>query len=114
MTTRPSERRDGSPARGPLQNRVTPHGTLVAVQARGLLMGNRGVLHDAGRRSIVALNAAGRSAASVRLDDGHQDQGVMVTGLDGRFVFHNVAPGTKDLAITIGDDSRRNAASITR
>jgi hypothetical protein len=36
----------------PLQNRVTPFGEIVAVAARGLFMGNRGVLHD-GRRSIV-------------------------------------------------------------
>lgn len=34
----------------PLQNRVTPASTLIAVPARGTLMGNRGVLHDAQRR----------------------------------------------------------------
>ncbi|MDB5313537.1 MAG: hypothetical protein JWO38_7739 [Gemmataceae bacterium] len=31
----------------PRQNRVTPFGELVAVAARGTLMGNRGCLHDA-------------------------------------------------------------------
>ena len=35
-----------------LQNRVTPFGDLVAVEARGLLMGNRGRLHDAHRRIV--------------------------------------------------------------
>jgi hypothetical protein len=30
----------------PLQNRVTPFGEIVAVPERGMLMGNRGVLHD--------------------------------------------------------------------
>ena len=30
----------------PLQNRVTPFGELIAVDARGTLMGNRGCLHD--------------------------------------------------------------------
>jgi hypothetical protein len=30
---------------GPLQNRVTPAGEIVAVPARGTLMGNRGCLH---------------------------------------------------------------------
>ena len=30
----------------PLQNRVTPFGDLVAAPERGMLMGNRGVLHD--------------------------------------------------------------------
>ncbi|HYZ26927.1 MAG TPA: hypothetical protein VE597_08455 [Geminicoccaceae bacterium] len=31
----------------PLQNRVTPTGEIVADPARGTLMGNRGILHDA-------------------------------------------------------------------
>ena len=33
----------------PLQNRVTPFGEIVASEARGTLMGNRGCLHDAHR-----------------------------------------------------------------
>lgn len=36
----------------PLQNRVTPFGQIVAVAERGLLMGNRGILHDE-RQQIV-------------------------------------------------------------
>ncbi|HSV68257.1 MAG TPA: hypothetical protein VLJ59_20510 [Mycobacteriales bacterium] len=38
----------------PLQNRVTPTGELIAVEDRGTLLGNRGVLHDE-RRRIVRL-----------------------------------------------------------
>jgi hypothetical protein len=34
----------------PLQNRVTPAGDIVAADARGLFMGNRGILHGADRR----------------------------------------------------------------
>ncbi|PWE32634.1 hypothetical protein DDZ14_09590 [Maritimibacter sp. 55A14] len=34
----------------PLQNRVTPEGRIIAVAARGGLMGNRGILHDAAQR----------------------------------------------------------------
>jgi hypothetical protein len=34
----------------PLQNRVTPTSEIVADTARGTLMGNRGILHDARRR----------------------------------------------------------------
>jgi hypothetical protein len=34
----------------PLQNRVAPCGDIVAVAARGLFMGNRGILHDDDRR----------------------------------------------------------------
>lgn len=36
----------------PLQNRVTPFGDLVAVEGRGLVLGNRGILHD-DQRTIV-------------------------------------------------------------
>jgi len=34
----------------PRQNRVTPFGDLIATPDRGTLLGNRGVLHDAGGR----------------------------------------------------------------
>ncbi len=33
----------------PYQNRMTPHGDLIATPERGTLMGNRGILHEAGR-----------------------------------------------------------------
>jgi hypothetical protein len=36
----------------PLQNRVNPFGGIVADQARGTLMGNRGCLHDTGARPL--------------------------------------------------------------
>jgi hypothetical protein len=36
----------------PRQNRVDPFGQLIATPARGLLMGNRGCLHDADGRPI--------------------------------------------------------------
>jgi hypothetical protein len=36
----------------PLQNRVTPFGDIVALAGRGLVMGNRGVLHDDARRIV--------------------------------------------------------------
>lgn len=38
----------------PLQNRVTPNGAIVALPGRGLVMGNRGVLHDDNRRIVRA------------------------------------------------------------
>ncbi len=34
----------------PLRNRVTPLGEIVAIAARGTMMGNRGCLHDGNRR----------------------------------------------------------------
>jgi hypothetical protein len=36
----------------PLQNRVTPHGEVIATPHRGAWMGNRGVLHDEARRIV--------------------------------------------------------------
>jgi hypothetical protein len=36
----------------PLQNRVTPFGEIVAVPDRGLMYGNRGVLHDPSGRIV--------------------------------------------------------------
>jgi hypothetical protein len=36
----------------PLQNRVTPFGEIVALEGRGLVMGNRGVLHDDARHIV--------------------------------------------------------------
>jgi hypothetical protein len=36
----------------PLQNRVTPFGEIVALAGRGLVMGNRGILHDDARRIV--------------------------------------------------------------
>jgi len=36
----------------PLRNRVTPYGEIVALPERGLLMGNRGILHDDARRIV--------------------------------------------------------------
>lgn len=36
----------------PLQNRVTPFGEIVAVEARGTLMGNRGCLHNDQKRIV--------------------------------------------------------------
>lgn len=36
----------------PLQNRVTPYGDIVALPGRGLVIGNRGVLHDEQRRIV--------------------------------------------------------------
>lgn len=37
----------------PLQNRVTPFGEIVAVDARGLFTGNRGIIHDPATRSLL-------------------------------------------------------------
>lgn len=38
----------------PLQNRVDPWGCLHAVEARGTLLGNRGILHNASKEIVAA------------------------------------------------------------
>lgn len=37
----------------PLQNRVTPFGEIVAMSARGLFTGNRGIIHDPATRTLT-------------------------------------------------------------
>jgi hypothetical protein len=37
----------------PLQNRVTPSGDIVATPQRGLLTGNRGIIHDPATRTLL-------------------------------------------------------------
>jgi hypothetical protein len=39
----------------PLQNRVTPDGDIVALPGRGMMMGNRGILHDDSRRIVRSM-----------------------------------------------------------
>ena len=48
----------------PLQNRVTPFGDLVAVSERGLMFGNRGLLHNR-ERQIVRYSQVRRWIACV-------------------------------------------------
>ena len=37
----------------PLQNRVSPFGEIVSVSARGTCMGNRGIIHDPGTKTLL-------------------------------------------------------------
>jgi PAS domain-containing protein len=51
---------------GPLQNRVSPLGELIADPGRGLVYGNRGCLHDADGR--IRRHHAGRRWIACRLE----------------------------------------------
>jgi hypothetical protein len=64
----------------PLQNRVTPRGDVVAVAARGALMGNRGRLHDATRRVIRRQLLSYRAWVSCRLAFTGRRRTVMAPG----------------------------------
>src|SRR6185295_16710173 len=37
----------------PLQNRITPFGEIIATPARGMFTGNRGIIHDPARRTLL-------------------------------------------------------------
>jgi len=45
----------------PLQNRVTPHGEIVATPHRGLFTGNRGIIHDPQTRTLLARRWASKA-----------------------------------------------------
>jgi hypothetical protein len=69
----------------PLQNRVTPFGDLIATEARGLFMGNRGRLHDA-HRQIVRFAQGRRWIACVTSFRGRR-RTVMSPGLYTELFF---------------------------
>jgi hypothetical protein len=77
--TRPPERS------GPLQNRVTPFGEIVAVPERGTMMGNRGILHD--DRQRLRRQWAGRAWICCLLEFRGRRDPVMAPGHYTRLFF---------------------------
>jgi hypothetical protein len=71
----------------PLQNRVTPFGEIVAVPARGTMMGNRGILHDAGGR--LRRRWAGRLWICCLLEFRGRREPVMAPGHYTRLFFRD-------------------------
>ena len=61
----------------PLQNRVTPFGDLIATSARGTLMGNRGRLHDPGRRIVRRIAGGYRAWVTCLLEFRGRHRAVM-------------------------------------
>ncbi|MCD0419352.1 hypothetical protein LOC51_19230 [Rubrivivax sp. JA1024] len=45
----------------PLQNRVTPFGEIVAVAARGMFTGNRGIIHDPATKTLLTRRWSSRA-----------------------------------------------------
>ena len=62
-----------------LQNRVTPTGEIVAVSARGTLMGNRGNLHGDGR-VLLRTQASRMDWVTCRLDFKGRKRPIMAPG----------------------------------
>lgn len=63
----------------PLQNRVTPFGEIVAVAARGLFIGNRGILHDPATRRLTARRWTGKAWIVCTCDYKQQRRAMMAT-----------------------------------
>jgi hypothetical protein len=75
----------------PIANRAAPDGTLHAVAARGMFMGNRGAIHDPATRQASGRRWTTRAWIACRLDwkDSRRD----VWGANGR----NGRPGWSEL-----------------
>lgn len=52
----------------PLQNRVTPFGDIVAIEQRGLFIGNRGIIHDPATRSLLTRRWTNKAWIICRCD----------------------------------------------
>jgi hypothetical protein len=67
---RPSEKAFGQSGSHPmpLQNRVTPFGEIVATPQRGLLMGNRGIIHDPATKTLLRRRWATKAWIVCRCD----------------------------------------------
>src|SRR5215207_593602 len=70
---------------GPLQNRVTPLGEIVAVPERGTMMGNRGILHNDHQR--LRRQWAGRAWICCLLEFRGRRDSVMAPGHYTRLFF---------------------------
>ena len=53
----------------PLQNRVTPFGDIVAIGQRGMLTGNRGIIHDVASKTLLNRRWSNKAWITCALDD---------------------------------------------
>jgi hypothetical protein len=63
----------------PLQNRVTPFGEVIAVPHRGMLMGNRGIIHNPATRTLLRRRWATKAWIACRCDYKAARRAVMAT-----------------------------------
>jgi hypothetical protein len=101
--------------RGPLRNRVTPRGDLIAVAARGALMGNRGQLHDAAGQVVRRQVSGYRAWVTCRLDFKGRWRPVMTPGRYTELFFLDeataLAAGHRPCGECRRDDFRRFKAA---
>ena len=70
----------------PLQNRITPFGDIVALEGRGTLMGNRGVLCDDAQRIVRPWQS--RRWITCVLDVPGRRRAVMQPGVNTLFFYY--------------------------
>jgi hypothetical protein len=63
---------------GPLQNRVTPFGDIVAIPQRGMFTGNRRIIHDPATKTLLRKRWASRAWLICRCDYKDRRREVMV------------------------------------
>lgn len=63
----------------PLQNRVTPFGEIIATPARGMFIGNRGIIHDPETRTLTTRRWSLKAWLICRCDYKGMRRAVMAT-----------------------------------
>jgi hypothetical protein len=96
-----------------LQNRVAPDGSIHAVDARGMLTGNRGIIHDAETRKLLKRRWTSRAWIACSLEFKGRSRKIMSPGSWTELFFLDevtaLAAGHRPCFECRRDDARRFA-----
>jgi hypothetical protein len=102
----------------PLQNRVTPFGGIVAVAARGMFTGNRGIIHDPATRTLRSRRWSSPAWITCVCDFRGRRRAVMATRSWTELFFLDeataLAAGHRPCYFCRRDDASRFAAAWAR
>ncbi|MCP9626439.1 hypothetical protein NML43_04960 [Rhodopseudomonas palustris] len=102
----------------PLQNRVTPFGDIVAVAARGMFTGNRGIIHDPATRTLLSRRWSNPAWITCVCDFRGRRRAVMATRSWTELFFLDeataLAAGHRPCYFCRRDDASRFAAAWAR
>lgn len=102
----------------PLQNRVTPFGDIVAVAARGMFTGNRGIIHDPATRTLLNWRWSNPAWITCVCDFRGRRRAVMATRSWTELFFLDeataLAAGHRPCYFCRRDDASRFAAAWAR
>jgi hypothetical protein len=101
-----------------LQNRVTPFGDIVAVSSRGMLTGNRGIIHDPATKTLLKRRWTASAWISCVCDFRGRRRDVMATRSWTELFFLDeataLAAGHRPCYYCRRDDARRFADAFAR